>query len=925
MPEIDPLVVKLIADHNKYIADLKKSESHTRAFEKGVSRDVQKLENQFRKSSSGISMSLKGIAATIATVFTGRELAGVLDSFTRFQNQLRVAGVEGSNLKAVQDALFSSAQRYGVELETIGTLYGRVAQASSELGISQSELLLFTDRVSAAVKVQGGDAQAASGALLQMAQALQSGTVRAEEFNSINEGLLPVLQSVAAGSDRFGGSVAKLRAAVLEGTVSSREFFNSFIAGSDILANKAARSTLTLSASLATLNNAFTVYFGEADKANGISAALGSAINKLAENVDVLIPALAVLGTALGVGFVANAAKARIATAAASASMAGLTTAAYTARTASLALSTALGGPVGIALTALTVGIGYAVTSSAELTAEIENLSAAAGTAADELAILEEKAREAGIDTDKLGQSAADGTGDILGIGNAARFAAMQFADLAENARLAAIATAKTRIAEAQAVKDRAEGILAARVGLPQLNTFATLGLSQSGDELRKGIEDANRAISIENRKIELITALPEEAFESSGGGSSSQADKGRKAKRSNSTINRAAREEARYLDELSQLRLDRLRVETELHGNAQSRLKLAEAEIRAEGESFVRSIALDGSLSAAKREKLLAERQLILEQRRALAQQQFDTDLAEENAELKRSELEAQRGSLQFQADVARSSKERLDAEIRLINLSYDIERAELDRILATRKTADIEYQIAADRKKQLDRLRQFDIERAKLGNQSPGERFLDNISKTAGEIDDDVQKIAVNGLQNLNDQLVDAILNAKSLGDVFSSVAKSIIADLLRIAIQQSVVKPLAESLFGGSSSGGGGFGSILPFFGDIFPRASGGFVAPGQLVRVNEGASPGRVEGFRPTGSGDVIPLGHMNVQPRMASPGGGAATVRLQLSEDLDARMIETSGAVAVEVFRVGSDQIVERSVAETFRRAGRPRP
>ncbi|WP_156439060.1 phage tail tape measure C-terminal domain-containing protein, partial [Blastomonas sp. CCH2-E1] len=84
-----------------------------------------------------------------------------------------------------------------------------------------------------------------------------------------------------------------------------------------------------------------------------------------------------------------------------------------------------------------------------------------------------------------------------------------------------------------------------------------------------------------------------------------------------------------------------------------------------------------------------------------------------------------------------------------------------------------------------------------AEIANESPGQRFLREVSLTGEEINDEVELVATRGLQNLNDQLVDAIFNAESLGDVFSNVAKSIVADLLRIAIQQAVIRPLAENL--------------------------------------------------------------------------------------------------------------------------------
>jgi hypothetical protein len=82
---------------------------------------------------------------------------------------------------------------------------------------------------------------------------------------------------------------------------------------------------------------------------------------------------------------------------------------------------------------------------------------------------------------------------------------------------------------------------------------------------------------------------------------------------------------------------------------------------------------------------------------------------------------------------------------------------------------------------------------------------------------------------------------------------------------------------------AKGGGGVGNILGNLGKAFSatlgRASGGYVPGGQMIRVNEGASPGKVEGFVPTGSGNVIPLGRMQ-----AAQGGGGTTVVQHISVD-----------------------------------------
>lgn len=125
-----------------------------------------------------------------------------------------------------------------------------------------------------------------------------------------------------------------------------------------------------------------------------------------------------------------------------------------------------------------------------------------------------------------------------------------------------------------------------------------------------------------------------------------------------------------------------------------------------------------------------------------------------------------------------------------------------------------------------------------------------------------------------------------------------------MFSIFLDEAIFKPLAESLRNRQSGGGGGGflssllnsgASLLGSGGGgppstaggmdlrMFSRASGGYVGPGQVVRVNEHKGTG-VELLRMgRQGGTVIPLGQVNqraAQP--AGQGAGVTTVRLELS-------------------------------------------
>lgn len=175
-----------------------------------------------------------------------------------------------------------AVQRNAAPLEALVTLYGRASLVQKDLGASTADLLKFTDGIAVALRASGSSAEESSGALLQLSQLLGSGTVRAEEFNSVQEGALPILQAVAAGIKEAGGSVATLRKLVIDGKLSSKAFFDGFEAGSSVLTDKVANAEQTVSSGFIRLQNVLTDTAGKLNDASGASKTVGRALEDMA-------------------------------------------------------------------------------------------------------------------------------------------------------------------------------------------------------------------------------------------------------------------------------------------------------------------------------------------------------------------------------------------------------------------------------------------------------------------------------------------------------------------------------------------------------------------------------------------------------------------------------------------------------------------
>jgi tape measure domain-containing protein len=387
LTRINSRAAQQMADAHKRAAKAAESAWNNNAILSGLQRQIGAMGPQ-----------LRAMSATIAGLFAGHEALQAAETWTRFTNSLKVAGVEGNNLKVVQDQLYESAIANGVAIEPLGTLYSRLSQSAGELGASQSQLLKFSNGVTAALRVQGGDAASASGALLQMSQALAGGVVHAEEFNSINEGARPILEAVARGNEKYGGSVAKLRAAMLDGKLSSKEFFDNFLKGSASLEAQAAKAPLTVAQAMTNLHTAFTKFVGETDATYGVTERIGQAVGALSQNLDVLAKSIAVVGALYAATFIPALGRASAlivagsvatirSTAASIADTAALitrTAAIYNVSRASAAATVAsrglaaalamMGGPIGIAIMAIGAAIAYLGTSS--VNAALEALAA---------------------------------------------------------------------------------------------------------------------------------------------------------------------------------------------------------------------------------------------------------------------------------------------------------------------------------------------------------------------------------------------------------------------------------------------------------------------------------------------------------------------------------------------------------------------
>ena len=264
----------------------------------GVGAGVRRIRGPLggvEKQAGGLARGFKAAAAAAAG-FIGilgiRELVQTANTFQQLQNSLRVVTDSTEELTAANTRLFEIATATRTPIEATIQLFSRASIAAEELGASQEDLFRLTEITGQALAVQGGAASEASGALRQLSQSFSSGIVRAEEFNSILEGAFPLAQAAARGFGETGLSVGKLRNLVVEGKVSSEEFFRAILKGGEGLAEQFEQTIPTVSQAITNLNTGFIGFIGQLDNAGGFTMTLASGILDLASGLSDLGDAL---------------------------------------------------------------------------------------------------------------------------------------------------------------------------------------------------------------------------------------------------------------------------------------------------------------------------------------------------------------------------------------------------------------------------------------------------------------------------------------------------------------------------------------------------------------------------------------------------------------------------------------------------------
>lgn len=162
----------------------------------GAERQTNRVNREFQ-AMERLSRTIAPILATIVSIQSVRTLQQYSDAWTQVNNQLRQVTGSESQLIGIRQQLLDISRATNSDLDTTVRLYSEMYRATRDLDLSQQDVAGITKTINNLFLAGGKAASETAGAVRQLTQALASGALRGDEFNSVAEGAPRIMDALA--------------------------------------------------------------------------------------------------------------------------------------------------------------------------------------------------------------------------------------------------------------------------------------------------------------------------------------------------------------------------------------------------------------------------------------------------------------------------------------------------------------------------------------------------------------------------------------------------------------------------------------------------------------------------------------------------------------------------------------------------------
>ena len=224
-----------------------------------------------------------GAIAASLVVDWGKAFLVAADNMS--QLNARIERLTGSAAAASQtmQSLMRISSATGGSLQDTEKLWETLSTALRDTGATNGQILQLTETLQKIGRIGGSSSEEMANALRQFGQSISSGTVRAEEFNSILEQMPELARQIASG---MGVSIGQLRQLMLDGKLTAEDALNAIQKQTGAVNAEFEKLPRTLSQANTALTNSFLSMIDSVNQATGASSGMVAVIDSLTAALD---------------------------------------------------------------------------------------------------------------------------------------------------------------------------------------------------------------------------------------------------------------------------------------------------------------------------------------------------------------------------------------------------------------------------------------------------------------------------------------------------------------------------------------------------------------------------------------------------------------------------------------------------------------
>lgn len=274
---------------NKTLDDLESSLNKTTG-------ELNKLDKGARNAGSGMknaggaasglktSMSMLAGAISVSLIIEwGKRFLEVADNMTQLQARIARLSTDAKTANETFSSLANIASTTGASLSDTTKLWETLTSSLKEAGATNAQVLNLTDTLQKIGRIGGSSTEEMANALRQFGQSIASGTIRAEEFNSILEQMPELARQIAAG---LGISMGELRARMLDGKLTAEDALNAIQDRTSIVNAEFAKLPRSISQATGSLETSFAKMIASINDATGASSTFVSVIDSITSAIN---------------------------------------------------------------------------------------------------------------------------------------------------------------------------------------------------------------------------------------------------------------------------------------------------------------------------------------------------------------------------------------------------------------------------------------------------------------------------------------------------------------------------------------------------------------------------------------------------------------------------------------------------------------